>query len=97
MRGASKPSAVPEDLTLDAFVAEDEATGETGADHETAPEEGEGRPVAPTSVSPAVSTSIYDPAGARCAACEATVKRRFRAPDGYRCAACLDWSAGLED
>lgn len=97
MRAASKPSGVTEDLTLDAFVAEDEATGETGADDETGSGAGAGRPVDPASVSPAVSTSTYDPAGAPCAACAATVERRFQAPDGYRCAECLDWSAGLED
>jgi hypothetical protein len=51
----------------------------------------EGAPVAADSVDPAVSTYGWGPDGGTCAACGATVERRWRGEDGLVCPDCKSW------
>jgi hypothetical protein len=97
MRPTPQRTPVSEDLTLDAFATEGEATGEASADEGSTDGDGEDRAVPPSAVTAAIPTSTYDPAGAACAGCGATVERRFRASGGYRCRSCISWGDDIGD
>jgi len=47
--------------------------------------------VDPDAVEPAVSTYVWDDGGGECAACGATVDRRWRQEDDLVCADCKEW------
>ncbi|WP_439028590.1 DUF7573 domain-containing protein [Haloarchaeobius sp. DT45] len=76
---------MPRDRSLDEFgpsVTEEQQSGEDvdgSRQDETADAE------------PTVTTYQWSPAGGECAACGASVERRWRDRSGFVCAACKEW------
>lgn len=86
----STESSDAEETASDGTANEEEAAGDDTADEGTVNDE----PVdeeESDAVDPAESTYDWTPTGASCAACSATVERRWRDDDGLVCADCKSW------
>jgi hypothetical protein len=87
--GSDEPA--PEGVDIDGDPESDAAADTDGGDDPEDEDEG-GAALAPDAEPPAVeATMAFAPEGAACAACGATVERRWQEERGLVCADCKEW------
>jgi hypothetical protein len=87
MGSRDQPRSVTRDATLDAFGTSQETDDDADEPNETSASEGR----ADKGTQAVAVTTDWTPAGAPCAACGATVERRWQHQGALVCPDCKDW------
>ena len=91
MGSRNKSRSVTRDATLDAFGTSQETDADADADKPNEPNEMDETGETDAGAHEVAVTADWTPAGARCAACGATVERRWQHQGRLVCPDCKDW------